>query len=261
MVWVRSKKTLHHAYPFRHIWIYAIYGIWALLSIFAIYTIVTMIWPSGSSESHVATEKHIEYMRPLVSDDKYRWRSSSKYTLVIYESLDCKYCRKLNAEIYKNISYLRWKFNLVYRNAPLVDLEPLAAEKSLIAECVYRDAWGDKMFDFIDRVYVDYQIFHRDNIWVKNIAKKIMSTPQSLENCMSDPVQKSKIANDIKSLAIDGISSTPSIGIFYWDKLVGRYASGFNGTMRVIRYLATFEDNADQFWSDELFEKIQKWKI
>ncbi len=200
-------------------------------------------------------------MRPLSSDDKYRWASPSKYTLVIYESLDCQYCRKLNAEIYKNISYLRWKFNLVYRSAPLVDLEPFAAEKSLIAECVYRDSWIDKMFDFIDRVYSDYQVYHRDNIWVKNIAKKIMSAPQSLENCMTDPSQKSKIANDIKNLAIDGISSTPSIGIYYAGRLVGRYASGFNGTMRVIRYLATFEDNADQFWSDELFAKIQKWKI
>ena len=210
---------------------------------------------------HVARDIDIEYMRPLSPDDRYRWTSSSKYTLVVYESLDCKYCRKLNAEILKNISYLKWKFNLVYRNAPLVDLEPLAAEKSLITECVYWPSWGDVMFDFIDRVYSEYQVFHRDNLWVKNIAKKIMSTPESLEKCMNDPKQKSKIANDIKNLSIDGISATPSIGVYYGDKLVWRYASGFNGTMRVIRYLATFEDNADQFWSDELFEKIQKWKL
>jgi hypothetical protein len=113
------------------------------------------------------------------------------------------------------------------------------------------------MFQLINRVYADYQIFQRDNNWVKIIAKNLMTHPENLENCMDDPLQKSKIADDIKKLSLDRVSSTPSIGIYYDGKLVGRYATGFNGTMRVIRYLSTFQENADQFWSEELFEKIQ----
>jgi hypothetical protein len=76
------------------------------------------------------------------------------------------------------------------------------------------------MFDFIDEVYAEYPLSQKDNTWVKNIAKKRMSQPNALENCLADPQQKAKIANDIKNLSIDTIESTPSIGIYYDGKLV-----------------------------------------
>lgn len=211
--------------------------------------------------SHVAQEKNIPYIRSLWPDERYRWTSSSKYTLVIYESLDCKYCRKLNIEILKNIAQYKWKFNLAYRNAPLVDLEPLVAEKSLIAECIYSNDGNKFFFDFMDSLYVNYQVFQKDNNWAKDLAKKVMTHPDMLDTCLADPLKKQKIANDIKNLIADNISFTPSVAIFYDGKLVWRYAAGFYGTMRVINYLSTFENNADQFWSEELFNKIQKWNI
>ncbi|MBC7503466.1 thioredoxin domain-containing protein [Candidatus Gracilibacteria bacterium] len=211
--------------------------------------------------SYVAQEKSLPYIRPIGPDERYRWTNSSKYTLVIYESLDCKSCRKLNIEILKNIAQYKGKFNLAYRSAPLVDLEPLVAEKSLIAECVYSNDGNKVFFDFIDSLYVNYQVFQKDNNWAMDLAKKVMTHPDMLDACLADPIKKQKIADDIKNSIADGIKFTPSVVIFYDGKLVGRYASGFYGTMRIINYLSTFEDNADQFWSDELFNKIQKGNI
>ncbi len=248
--------------PKNNIWLFAIYGLSICLLIFllyqtGLYIANTIAW--GTRIGHVAQEKDIPYIRPIWPDERYRWRSSGKYTLVIYESLDCKSCRKLNREILKNIAQYQWKFNLAYRNAPLVDLEPLVAEKSLIAECVYSTDGNTVFFDFIDSFYSNYQVFQKDNNWVKDLAKKIMTHPNMLSVCLADPLKKQKIADDVKNSIADGVNFTPSVAIFYDGKLVWRYASGFYGTMRIINYLSTFENNADQFWSDELFNKIQKW--
>lgn len=208
--------------------------------------------------SHVAQEKDIQYIRPLWLDERYRWTSSGKYTLVIYESLDCKFCRKLSLEIEKYKSKFEGKFNLAYRNAPLVNLEPYAFEKAMISECIYRESWSDQMFAYIESIYGDYQVFQKNNDWAKDRAKKFIKNPENLDTCMRDPSTKQKIDNDLLWLFVDGISSTPSIGIFYDGRLVGRYASWFDGTMWVMEYLATFDQNADQFWSDELYKSIQK---
>lgn len=251
---LKNKKT--SLVEYNNIWMYiAVFMGFVVVCVIGYMAYQIVSTPDG--QMHVAPEKQVPYMRPLSSDDRYRWTSNSKYTLVIYESLDCKFCRKLNIEIQKNIVSLKWKFNLIYRNAPLVDLEPLAAEKSLITECIYRERWTEKMYDFIYQIYTEYQLFHRDNTWVKNIAKKYVSSSQYLDTCMNDPIQKAKIADDIKKLTLDGVNSTPSIGIYYEWRLVWRYASGFYGTTRVMEYLANMQWNADQFWDGNLLEKIQ----
>jgi protein-disulfide isomerase len=116
------------------------------------------------------------------------------------------------------------------------------------------------MFAYIDSIYSDYQIFQKNNDWAKDRAKKFIQNPENLETCMQDPSIRKKIDDDVRGLFVDGISYTPSIGIFYDGKLVWRYASWLGWTMRVMDYLATFWDNADQFWSDALFNKIQKMR-
>jgi protein-disulfide isomerase len=160
-----------------------------------------------------------------------------------------------------NQSKIEGKFNLVYRSAPLVDLEPLAAEKSLIAECISRSVGTEKMFDFIHQIYSDYKQFESDNDWVVNIAKWYLDNTSTLKECMDDPTMRDKIQKNIELLFQERINYTPYIGVYYDGKLVWRYAAWYGGAIRVINYLSRFNENADQFWSDELFQKIQKWGL
>lgn len=237
------------------IWWYIFFIISLALSCIIISWIV---WYLNDSDTHVAVKKQIKYIRPLSTDERYKWKSSSKYTIVIYQSFDCKFCKKLNSELEKNRSHFEGKFNLAYRNAPLVDVEPLAKEKALIVECIYKGSWTKKMFEFIDDIYNEYQDFQKNNDWVLKRAKNFYISQDNFFACLKDPIVNQKIENDVNYLGIDEIYSTPSIWIFYNWELVGRYAAGFTRTMKFIEYLSTFENNADQFWSDSLFDEIQR---
>lgn len=238
---------------------------WVIAILFLVISIICILlflvvdlWSPNSDNKHVAQVNNIKYMRPLSENDYYRWKSPSKYTLVIYESMDCKYCHKLNTYINTHYDTLYGKFNLAYRNAPLTGSQPLAAEKALIAECVYQDRGSEKLFEFMNDVYNNYKTLHTNNDWIKERAKKYLIDPAGFIVCLNSKSAKEKIATDVQNLIADGIKSTPSIGIYYDSMLVWRYSAWYNGTIRVMQYLSTFDENADQFWSDELYNAIQK---
>ncbi len=250
--------------PTQRVWGYFFISILAITIIgiaFLVAHYMAIQSPSFGSNAHVANTSKLDYMRPISESDRYFWKSSSKYTLVVYESLDCKFCRKLAEFVRLNEAVLKGKFNLVYRSAPLVNIEPLAAEKTLISECVFHYQGVEKMFAFNDSIYKDYKQFELDNEWVKMRAKEFLDTKDNLQSCLENPIVKSKVEEDIRGLLVDGVSFTPSIWVYYNGELVGRYASWLRGTIQAMLYLASFDQNADQFWSDALFEKIKtQWQ-
>ena len=71
-------------------------------------------------------------MKAIGETDNFRWKNNSRYTLVIYTSLDCDHCRKLYKFIESRYELFGDTFNLIYRNAPLSDIEPLAMGKAVI---------------------------------------------------------------------------------------------------------------------------------
>lgn len=190
-------------------------------------------------------------------NDHYRFKSNSKYTLVIYASTDCIYCRKFDTYLENNLPKYENKFNLVYRYAPLSSDLNLSSEKALISECVYNQGGDKKMFEFIKDMHSNYKTGEANNGWVKDIAKNHVSNRGGFSDCLNNKDMQSKVINfKIKSVAT-GITGVMTVGVFNNGVLVSRFDRISDVlVIKLIDYLARFPGFADQFWSDEMFQKI-----
>ena len=209
------------------------------------------------TDTSVASHPSLMSMHALSDSDIWRWKNNSPYTVVLYASMDCSHCKELELTMTGAIQELyRSKFSLAYRDAPLVDIEPLVAEKTLIGRCVYRQNGANAYFAFLHDMYEHYNTLQTNNDWVKVIALSHLKDKNEFNTCIhSDDVRWEVQKSRIESLA-DGVSSTPTIGIFQKWVLVARYSYGAKPTLKVLDYLAHFDQNADQFWSDAL---LQQW--
>lgn len=107
---------------------------WDILYIFILICIVASLilvpfWKKKELQHAplpVAMRENIMPMRDITEDDVFRWKNNSRYTLVVYTSLDCEHCRKLYEFIESRYDIFHESFNLIYRNAPLTDIEPLS---------------------------------------------------------------------------------------------------------------------------------------
>ncbi len=207
----------------------------------------------------VALHPSVMSMHALNDSDIWRWKNNSPYTVVIYVSMDCTHCKELELFMTGATQELyRSKFSLAYRDAPLVDIEPLVAEKTLIGRCVYRQNGTDDYFAFVHDMYLHYNPLQTNNDWVKVIAITHLKDENELNICINNNDIKWEVTKSrIQSLA-DGVNSTPTIGIFQKWILVARYSYNAQWALKVLEYLAHFDQNADQFWSDALFQEWMK---
>jgi protein-disulfide isomerase len=160
---------------------------------------------------------------PITDKDHYKWKStSSDIKIVEYISLDCDHCVRSFMAVDDNKAKYENKFSLVYRHYPLTTPEPLVAEKTAIAECVY-DLKGDAvMFEFIKSMFSKYTVLQKDNKWALDIASTFVDKKE-LSSCLEKPEIKSRVISFIQSARSIGLQGTPSLLIFDKDILVKRY--------------------------------------
>ncbi len=163
------------------------------------------------------------YLPPPSDTDHYKVRDArNTITIVNFFSMDCVHCRKAYLFEEKLLAKYGDKVNLVYRHNPLPEIQPLSAEKALLAECVYNQGGDVTMFRFIREAYERFDIVNQDNIWIKDIAKKYVDDKEKLESCMTDPKEKEKISIAKNKAIASDVTKTPTIAIYEGTKLIER---------------------------------------
>lgn len=179
-----------------------------------------------SEKKDVTSITTLEPLPSPNSRDHYAWvASSSRLTVVNYFSLDCPFCREVFFLEEKNKERYGKVFSLVYRHSPLVS-QPLSAEKSSIAECVYRQSGDEGMFRFLSGVYNEYQEFAKTNDWVLTFAEKHVTNKVELKECVASDEIKDFINSAKQKALMYGVSRTPTVAVFKDGVLILR----LNGT-------------------------------
>lgn len=135
-------------------------------------------------------------MKAVSEGDNFRWKNNSRYSLVIYTSLDCDHCKKLFHFIESRYELFGNAFNLIYRNAPLTDIEPLAIGKAVIGECLRTIEGNEKYFQFITEMYTEYNLFQKNNDWVYEVAKKLTKKQNELKSCIDGDTIREQIGKE-----------------------------------------------------------------
>ena len=168
----------------------------------------------------------------------------------------------VDAEVGEIVQLFGNAFNLIYRNAPLTDIEPLAIGKAVIGECLRTIEGNEKYFQFITEMYREYNIFQKNNDWVYEVAKKLTKKQNELKSCIDGDTIREQIGKERIEALSDWVSSTPTLGIFFDDELVWRYSVSGLKAMQIVEYLSLFSSKADQFWSEGMLENyLQKYEV
>lgn len=210
----------------------------------------------GKSVGKIKTFTELPIPTP---SDHYRWKTNSPYTLVVYFSLDCIYCKKFDLFMDANESRFKDKFNLVYRQAPLSSLLESSSKKALIVECVYNQMGDDVMFKYINYVYSNAKEANMDNNWLINIAYNYVTNRNQFDTCLNDVTMQKKITDQKIRQTADGVTGVITLAIFKGDSLVYRYDRVRDGfAKQVVEYLAELPSYADQYWDDAIVRKLNR---
>lgn len=199
-----------------------------ILLILICLVLVWILYLSGvyffeSNRYRKLSNSEIKKLQAPTSNDHYKWKSKSHYTVVVYFSIDCPNCIKLfKAEDGHKNEYSR-VFSLIYRNYPLLNSEPLAFQKAIVAECVYNQGGDEKMFSFISKMYNEYSKTESNMDLVEALASEYVINPTLLKVCIDDKNTADKIISERDNASQQWVTGTPTIGVFKDNILLGRF--------------------------------------
>ncbi len=202
----------------------------------------------------VSETPKLQPVGPISQWDKYRIRSSSRFTVVMYDSLDCPSCRTANATINAIEKELDGRISIIVREFPISGVSSLVKEKMLIDQCVYEKN-SKEYWEFFKKARQEYPRFHLSSDWIKKIALTYVPNDE-LSQCMRDE----KTVRKIEQVILEGKNSlimwTPTLVIFDGEKQVARYNNIVPYIWNILKYLASFEWNSDFFWSESIFQSL-----
>ena len=180
-----------------------------------------------------------QYTQPHVGDHYRLYNKEAKVTLVNYFSFDCVHCNKaylmedtllssLPEKVTKNI-------NIVYRHNPLLS-QPLSKGKALIGECVARQSGDARFFAFMQESFATYKN-SSSNDWFVALAKKYVSSQDTLTTCLNDSSVKAFIQQQKNDNVLSDITYTPTVLIFREGEFIHKYDRvGENVVHEVLKY-------------------------
>jgi thiol-disulfide isomerase/thioredoxin len=190
------------------------------------------------------TEKHDEYVVSTAYDHYKIKNKEARVTIVNYFSLDCPYCKKLydlEEDFLQTSPDLAKKLNIIYRHNPLA-IQPLSQGKALIAECVYRQQGDEVFFKFVKRVFKEHQDSYLDNVWVKDIAYKMVPSVKDLDLCVHDATVQNSIQTQKNQNLVEDIQYTPTLLVFVDGVFIKKYENiGVKTLLEVIKYYANLK--------------------
>ena len=97
-------------------------------------------------------QKNAQLIKGLTHGDHYLGDETAKYSIVVYEDLECPYC-KMFADIPLNVQAGLKDVNVVSRANPLSFHMPEAAKEAVLAECIANELGNDGYFTFTRSVF------------------------------------------------------------------------------------------------------------
>lgn len=94
-------------------------------------------------------------INPLAKGDWVLGDSKAKVSIIEFSDADCPFCHRYHDTMQQLMKDYNGKINWVYRHFPLTSLHPEAAKKAEAIECVGELGGNDKVWEFMDKIYID----------------------------------------------------------------------------------------------------------
>jgi len=140
----------------------------------------------------------------------------AEVSLIIYDDLECPYCKRFADTPERAIAKFNGKANVVFRHFPLDFHGEIARRGAYYAECVGRQA-GSKAFftfanDWLKHTNANGKGFDRGDAQIRELAQSAGAKDlAALDACARDPAVAKIVSDDIADGERSGITGTPGI--------------------------------------------------
>jgi protein-disulfide isomerase len=166
-------------------------------------------------------------IRPVDETDFIKGNPNAPIMIVEYSDYDCPFCKRFHETMNQimNEYGVTGKVAWVYRQLPLTQLHPNAAQISEAALCVGEVAGNDAFWKFSDLVFEERSINEATNITkIPDYANRAGADKAAFEACLDGQEQEAVVRAGVAEGAALGINGTPSSFV-----LIGNQQAEING--------------------------------
>ena len=166
-------------------------------------------------------------IRPVDETDFIKGNPNAPIVIVEYSDYDCPFCKNFHETMNQimNEYGVTGKVAWVYRQLPLTQLHPNAAQISEAALCVGKVAGNDAFWTFSDLIFEERNINEATNITkIPDYATRAGAEKAAFQTCLDGQEQEAIVKASVAEGAALGINGTPSSFV-----LVGNQQAEING--------------------------------
>ncbi len=151
-----------------------------------------------------------------VKRDRIFGNPQAEVSVIVYDDLECPYCKRFVGTPERAIAKFNGKANIVFRHYPLDFHGEVAKRGAYFAECVGRQA-GSKAFfafanDWLRQTSANGKGLARGDVQIREIAQSAgVKDLAALDACVRDPAVAQLVRDDIADGMRSGITGTPGV--------------------------------------------------
>lgn len=150
-----------------------------------------------------------EAMAEITSADYVRGNRNAPVKLVVFEDLECPFCKQFHSTLNQISQEYKDKVVLVYRHFPL-DIHPKAAKEAEAAECVGELGGNDKFWAFVDKIFeITPSNNGLDPAELPKSAVALGINKTQFETCLNSNKYTKKVQDAVENAIASGGTGTP----------------------------------------------------
>ena len=156
-------------------------------------------------------------INPLTKDDWVNGDEKAKISIIEFSDADCPYCTNYHATMKQIMKDYDGEVNWVYRHFPLTSLHPEAAKKAEAIECVGELGDNEKVWAFLDKLYVATKPKVAE---LEDVVKSLGLNGAKFTECLNSGKYTSKVAEHANQAQAAGAQGTPYSVVLMGDQKI-----------------------------------------
>ena len=145
-------------------------------------------------------------INPLAKGDWVQGDAKAKISIIEFSDADCPFCQRYHDTMVQLMKDYKGKINWVYRHFPLTSLHPEAEKKAEAIECVGELGGNDKVWAFMDKLYVANKPTVAQ---LGDVVKSLGLDSAKFTECLNSGKYANKVSGQAQEAQAAGAQGTP----------------------------------------------------
>lgn len=156
-------------------------------------------------------------INPLTKDDWVFGSDKAKISIIEFSDADCPFCQQFHDTMKQIMKDYNGKVKWGYRHFPLTSLHPEAEKKAEAIECVGEQGGNDKVWAFMDKLYVSNKPTVAQ---LGDVVKSLGLDSNKFNDCLNSGKYANKVSDHAGQAQAAGAQGTPYSVVLMGDQKI-----------------------------------------